>query len=213
MRMDTQGERIKFARENATGGKLSQRTLGEAVGVTQQMIWKLENNLVKDTSVLIKIGMLTGFRPEWLETGLEPSRYTKEPSNVSPGPPIRGMVPLISWVSAGRWREPDVTLDTPLEWLPVTFTTPNVFALRIEGDSMEPDYPPGHIIFVDPDAKPEAMDLVVALNGSDEATFKRLTKENGVWYLTPLNARYPIQKLDSFCRIIGVVIWSGKRER
>ena len=78
---------------------------------------------------------------------------------------------------------------------------------------MEPDYPPGHIIFVDPDAKPEAMDLVVALNGSDEATFKRLTKENGVWYLTPLNARYPIQKLDSFCRIIGVVIWSGKRER
>ena len=76
------------------------------------------------------------------------------------------MVPLISWVSAGRWREPDVSLDAPLEWLPVTFTTPNVFALRVEGDSMEPDYPPGHIIFVDPDAKPEAMDLVVALNGS-----------------------------------------------
>lgn len=208
--MDTQGERIKFARENATGGKLSQRTLGESVGVTQQMIWKLENNLVKDTSVLIKIGMRTGFRPEWLEAGLEPRRHEKEPSNVSPGPAIKGMVPLISWVSAGRWREPDVSLDAPLEWLPVTFATPNVFALRIEGDSMEPDFPPGTIIFIDPDRKAEPMSLVIARNGDDEATFKRLTREGGIWYLAPLNPRYPLQKLDSLCRIIGVVIMASR---
>ena len=61
--MDTQGERIKFARENATGGKLSQRTLGEAVGVTQQMIWKLENNLVKDVYKRQALASSTGFSP------------------------------------------------------------------------------------------------------------------------------------------------------
>jgi SOS-response transcriptional repressor LexA len=120
------------------------------------------------------------------------------------------MVPIISWVSAGRWREPDVALDEPLEWLPVTFKTPNVFGLRVDGDSMEPDFPPGTIIFVDPDRKAEAMNLVIALNGDDEATFKRLTKEGGVWYLTPLNPRYPLQKLDSLCKIIGVVIMASR---
>lgn len=207
--MKTYAERLEYALKLAN---TSQAELARQAGIKQQSIQYLCSSPKargsKYTTVFAKV---LDVNAEWLATGKGAIRH--EPSNVSPGPAIRGMVPLISWVSAGRWREPDISLESPLEWLPVTFTTPNVFALRIEGDSMEPDYPPGHIIFVDPDAKPEAMDLVVALNGSDEATFKRLTKENGVWYLTPLNERYPIQKLDSFCRIIGVVIWSGKRER
>lgn len=135
-----------------------------------------------------------------------------EHSNVSPAPPLRGMVPVISWVSAGRWREPDVTLDAPLDWIPHIGATPNTFALRVEGDSMEPNYPPGTYLIVDPDRAPEPMNLVIALNGDDEATFKRLTREGKTWYLTPLNRQYPSQPLDSLCKIIGIVIWSGRRE-
>lgn len=102
--------------------------------------------------------------------------------------------------------------DEPIAWIPVTFTAPRVFALRVEGDSMMPDYPPGIIVFVDPDRKPEPMNLVIAMNNDGEATFKRLTREGGTWYLTPLNTRYPLQPLDSLCKIIGVVIWTGKPE-
>lgn len=134
-----------------------------------------------------------------------------ESSNVSHGPPIRRMVPLVSWVSAGRWRECDVG-EEPIAWIPVTFAAPNVFALRVDGDSMSPDYPPGHIVFVDPDRMPEPMNLVIAQNGDGEATFKRLTREGGIWYLVPLNKQYPLRPLDSLCKIIGVVIWSGKPE-
>ncbi len=228
---ETVGQRIRIAREYLAAERqqrVSQADLADLCGWGQTRIGNYERDIRSpDADAIQVIARVTGCRAEWIQFGtgamhayheglkagvaLERTRQSApEPSNVLPGPPIRGMVPIISWVSAGRWREPDVALDEPLEWLPVTFKTPNVFGLRVDGDSMEPDFPPGTIIFVDPDRKAEAMNLVIALNGDDEATFKRLTKEGGVWYLTPLNPRYPLQKLDSLCKIIGVVIMASR---
>lgn len=215
MHVESSGDRIRQIRREA--GDPSQERFGAPLGVTKSTVsqWELGRTEPSPEN-LFAIETRYGYRARWVLNGELPKRVKElegsisEPSNVLPGPPIRGMVPIISWVSAGRWREPDVALDEPLEWLPVTFKTPNVFGLRVDGDSMEPDFPPGTIIFVDPDRKAEAMNLVIALNGDDEATFKRLTKEGGVWYLTPLNPRYPLQKLDSLCKIIGVVIMASR---
>ncbi|CDI04143.1 putative Repressor protein C2 [Candidatus Competibacter denitrificans Run_A_D11] len=211
------GYRIKQARLAFRPRKLTQQQLADLVNVSRPAVTQWETGETKslDGENLHRVAAALRVSIEWLLYGrgsgpADQPPVIYEPSNVLPGPPIRGMVPIISWVSAGRWREPDVALDEPLEWLPVTFKTPNVFGLRVDGDSMEPDFPPGTIIFVDPDRKAEAMNLVIALNGDDEATFKRLTKEGGVWYLTPLNPRYPLQKLDSLCKIIGVVIMASR---
>jgi SOS-response transcriptional repressor LexA len=190
------------------GSYSTQQELADAIGISVQYLNQLltgHRNIGEKTARKIEAAAKIP------SLALDVELKVGELSNVSPGPPIRGMVPLISWVSAGRWRDCDVQ-DEPLAWIPVTFATPNVFALRVEGDSMKPDYPPGHILFVDPDRHPEPMNLVIALNGDGEATFKRLTREGGVWYLMPLNERYPPQKLDSLCKIIGVVIWTGKPE-
>lgn len=131
----------------------------------------------------------------------------RESSNVSYCPPIRGKVPLISWVQAGKWREA-IDLYTPgdaEDWIETTVPVKeNTFALRVDGDSMEPEFPAGVLIVVEPDLDPQPGDYVIAKNG-DDATFKQLVKDGSDWLLKPLNERYPIKPLESPCKIIGVV--------
>ncbi|WP_391540669.1 LexA family protein [Lonepinella koalarum] len=50
----------------------------------------------------------------------------------------------------------------------------NAFALKIKGDSMEPDFIEGDVIIVDPKIQPHAGEFVVAVNGDYEATFKKI---------------------------------------
>lgn len=80
----------------------------------------------------------------------------------------------------------------------------HTFAIRINGDSMEPDFREGSMIVVEPDMKPESGDYVVAKTSGTEVTFKQLIKDNGDWYLKPVNDRYPIKPLGN-AEIIGVV--------
>ncbi|MER2529850.1 MAG: S24 family peptidase [Candidatus Competibacter denitrificans] len=212
--MPTVGEILTLL---TTRKNISDNDLADATGLNQPTISRIKSGESKDPRdrTLRPLAEYFGVTVSQLRGDLPLPEYPplREPSNVSPGPPIRGMVPLISWVSAGRWREPDVSLEPPLEWVPFVGTNPHTFALRVQGDSMEPEYPQGHVIVVDPEMPAEPMDLVVAMNGDGEATFKRLTKEGSTWYLMPLNPRYPPHTIDSLCQIIGVVVWSGKKEK
>lgn len=137
---------------------------------------------------------------------------------------IRGYIPLISWIRAGEW---DDTVD-PYEigdcekvcptTVPHSMAT---FALRVDGDSMTApigarrSFPHGMIIYVDPEKKtPNNGDFVVARKlGTQTATFKQLTTDEGRPVLKPLNpdrSAYPIIR-DEF-EIIGKVIdasWGG----
>jgi SOS-response transcriptional repressor LexA len=128
-------------------------------------------------------------------------------SNVSHGPTIHGKVPLISWVQAGHALEV-VDLLHPgdgFEWIDTTCQIKaHTYALRVQGDSMTPDFPHGCIIVVEPELDPLPGDFVIAKNGDDEATFKQLIKDGADYYLKPLNERYPIKPLGSY-RVIGVV--------
>lgn len=135
------------------------------------------------------------------------STWPESPATSATAPPIRGKVPLISWVQAGKWREA-IDLYTPgdaEDWIETTVPIKeNTFALRVDGDSMEPEFPAGVLIVVEPDMDPQPGDYVIAKNG-DDATFKQLVKDGSDWLLKPLNERYPIKPLESPCKIIGVV--------
>jgi SOS-response transcriptional repressor LexA len=128
-------------------------------------------------------------------------------SNVSPGPTVHGKVPLISWVQAGHASEV-VDLLNPgdgYEWIDTTCQIRrHTYALRVQGDSMSPDFPEGCIIVVEPELDPLPGDFVIARNGDDEATFKQLIKDGADFYLKPLNPRYPIKLLGTY-QVIGVV--------
>lgn len=115
-------------------------------------------------------------------------------------------VPRLSWVSAGLFREMEAAAH-PVEWdTPSEPMSAKAFSLRVEGDSMEPEFPHGCVIFIEP--RGEALNgdfVVVALDETHRATFKELVVDGPSRYLKPLNPRYPILPLTAEARVCGVV--------
>ncbi|MDC8803910.1 XRE family transcriptional regulator [Halomonas pacifica] len=128
-------------------------------------------------------------------------------------PRMRGQVPLINWVQAGAWTEAIAHHEPELEYYPAPpGCGPNTFGLRVRGESMIEVYPPGTLIFVDPDVEPVSGDDVVVQceqHGGAEATFKRYIVEPGIGpMLKVMNKDWREQyiELTEGCRIIGVVM-------
>lgn len=154
-----------------------------------------------------KVCEFLNIRLDWLMFGKHPSGL--EPtSNVEPAPDPRGRVPLISWVKAGAFCEA-IDLLQPgdaEDWITTTIQPrAYTYALRIRGDSMEPTFPDGAVIVVEPEMEPKHGSYVIAKNGDNEATFKQLVQDGGVYYLKPLNPRYPLLPVDANTCFCGVV--------
>lgn len=88
----------------------------------------------------------------------------------------------------------------------------NYFALKVDGDSMFPDYKTGDIIIIkqQPDCN-SGDDCIVMVNG-DDATFKRVIKQEKSIILKPLNNEYEPYYFNEFeimtkpVKILGVAI-------
>lgn len=78
----------------------------------------------------------------------------------------------------------------------------NTFVLRVEGDSMVPDFPPGTNLLVDADLEPVDGDYVIASTGA--LTFRQLMRDSGEFRLKPLNTRFPTVALGE-AKVTGVV--------
>lgn len=142
----------------------------------------------------------------------EHGRYAAEPD-----PNARGVHPLISWVQAGQWsgttgnfelRDAEDLLPCPVR------CSPDTFVLRVRGQSMEPKFHDGDLIFVDPSVAPvSGRYVVVRLERSQEATFRQLIVEESRQYLKALNPDWPhrIIELNSKATICGVVVFKGER--
>lgn len=135
--------------------------------------------------------------------------------NVTAAPVCDGiMVPLLATAPAGPWTEyvsAEKNKNVVLAWLPCP-TMPcgaNTFALKVEGDTMVADgvrsYPPGAIIFIDPDAACQPGHAVLALLGNGQVVFKILVEDAGRRFLKSLARRYPLieEPFDILGRVIG----------
>ena len=125
-------------------------------------------------------------------------------------------IPVIDYVQAGCWTEacgytlPDGTIETILTDLELGS---RAFALRVQGDSMAPDIVEGDVVIIDPDEPLRPGDIVVAKNGSHEATIKQYrprgyNAEGQEWFeLVPRNDVYAPMRSD-VCpiTIIGVMV-------
>lgn len=157
---------------------------------------------------LVRVSDLLRVPPRWLAgDDLREPDWEAEGSNVAPGPRVSGTVPLISSVKAGAMTEA-VDIHAPGfadDWIETTAPIgPHTYALRVRGDSMEPLFPEGHVVIVEPDLDANPGDFVIAKNGEGEATLKQLVRDGVDLFLKPLNERYPIKPLGSSV-IIGVV--------
>lgn len=134
--------------------------------------------------------------------------------NVSGARYSRGLVPVISKVQAGSFREEFDEFEPGKadEYLPCPRPhSKYTYALRVDGDSMTapsgPSVVAGSIIYCDPDQAAGVVsgDLVVAkIKGEDEVTFKQYIRDGSRQFLKPLNTSYPVIA-DEF-RILAKVI-------
>lgn len=140
------------------------------------------------------------------------SRIAKgQGGNVDVAPTVK-QVPLISWVQAGDWKQ--AIQEEVDEYIASQFLKPNLFALRVKGDSMEPRFHEGDILVVDPDANWGHDSFVIAINGDFETTFKQLKIYENLYVLHPLNSEYPDKVVkEENIRVIGKVVEKISRER
>jgi SOS-response transcriptional repressor LexA len=188
------------------------RAAGRSPSAISQLMDGTTKSLKAETAE--RLQQVTGYRSTWLVSGTGPKRVS---GNTEPGPSLFAEVPLISWVTAGKWDEAvDSLLPGDAErWMPCPVRHgPQAFALRVRGDSMTAtygrSYPEGCIVFVDPDlrAPSNGQRVIAKLAGADDVTFKVYKEEDGRRWLQPLNAAHePIR--DQF-RVLGTVI--GKWE-
>ncbi len=187
-----------------------QRQLAERADLTPSVISQIKTgrrSLGEKLARKIEAGAM---KPQgWLDQD-----HSDSTSNVSPGPDIKGKVPVISWVQAGAWEEiiDNFQPGDAEEWRPTTANCgPNAFALRVKGDSMVnptgfPSIPEGSVVIVDPDGQADSGRIVVAkLEDSQEATLKRLVIDGPNRYLKALNPDYKPIEINGNCRIVGVV--------
>lgn len=136
--------------------------------------------------------------------------------NAEPGPVVRGLHPLISWVQAGEWSAiaGSFELGDAEDLLPCPVRCGrDTFVLRVRGQSMMPKFHDGDLIFVDPQVSPSnGKYVVVRLDETHEATFKQLIVEGDRQYLQALNPDWPtrIIEVKTDATICGVVVFKGE---
>ena len=136
-----------------------------------------------------------------VSTGLDAILIKKEQELI---PVVLRQIPLLSWVQAGSWSE---VIPGVEETIPVAGNFGrNVFALRVRGDSMEPKFPDGCTIIVEPDLAADTNSFVVVqINSGSEAMFKQLVRDGARVFLKALNPAYGVLLVDKPMTICGVV--------
>ena len=87
------------------------------------------------------------------------------------------------------------------------------YALRVIGDSMEPEFMDGHIIIVDP-GMPAISGSYVVIDYDGETTFRQFIVDDEKKYLKALNDGYDAIELVSNYSVRGVVVQrAGKRRK
>jgi SOS-response transcriptional repressor LexA len=207
------GTRLRTARRQAG---YTQDQVAVAVGKSRPLVSLWEsggaNPAPDDWEVMAR---LYNVSIDFLMTGIH-ARKLSIAGNVSSA--ITRQIPLIDYVNAGKWGD----VNNPFEkgdgfdFVPADASVSDAaFALRVEGDSMSPEFRPGSIIIVDPGVAPNPGDMVVAKLDRDEtATFKKFRPRGvgkggkEVIELVPINPDWPTLVMDGGNpgRIIGTVV-------
>ena len=196
---------------------ITQLALAKKLGVSRVSVTKWENGTTKpDGENLHQLAQALSTTPEWILYGSGDEAI--DDTRVVPflKPPVA--VPIISAVQAGLWTDSYACsrLTDVISW---TLTTANVsdeaFGLVVRGESMTnpqglPSIPEGSIVIVEPHYG-QLDDLygkivVAILDGTSEATVKKLVWDSPYSYLMPLNPLFKPIQIDGNCRIVGKVV-------
>ncbi|RCX05878.1 MULTISPECIES: LexA family transcriptional regulator [Kosakonia] len=196
---------------------VTQQSLAKKLGVSRVSVTKWENGTTKpDGENLHQLAYALATTPEWILYGK--GEEQKDDTKVIPFIKSPIAIPIISAVQAGHWTESYASskLTDVISWTQTTAeVSDEAFALIVRGESMTnpnglPSIPEGAIVIVEPHFG-QLDDLfgkivVAVLDGTSEATVKKLVWDSPFSYLMPLNPAFKPIPIDGNCRIVGRVV-------
>lgn len=172
--MSTLGSRIKELRLER---KMTGDELGRILGISKSTISLYEHDKsTPDDAIKKKICSYFDVSFDWL-MGITTSRTTIYPKRTGRGVPI----PVLGRVVAGVPLEAVEEILDYEEITPELATTGDFFALKIRGHSMEPRMLDGDVVIVRRQDDVDSGDVAIVLVNGNEATVKRIKKqEDGI---------------------------------
>ncbi|EPJ8234849.1 XRE family transcriptional regulator [Klebsiella pneumoniae] len=217
----TLAERLREARKAAG---MTQKTLGDAVGVSQAAIQKIETGRAAQTTKLLDIAKALRVRPEWLSSGTGTMRADgeddKKPSHINHDVFRVDILDLAVSAGPGVVNQEFVEILRSVEYAPAEARhmfdgrkAENIRIINVRGDSMSGTIEPGDLLFVDISVKSFDGDGIYAFLYDETAHVKRLQKMKDKLLVISDNKSYaawdPIEK-DEMNRVFvfGKVIGS-----
>jgi SOS-response transcriptional repressor LexA len=191
---------------------ISLRNAGKLTGMSHVNVKDIENDSIKSSFEKI-INLLDAYHAD-IQEFLSEIGYLAQ--SIKPEPIEKlNQVPVISMVTAGHWNEACEVFQPceADEWVSSDVKGQNLFAVRVKGDSMEPEFTEGDIVIMDPHIKPNSGDYVIVRNDEGEATLKQYKQYGNTRILHPLNPKYDEIELkhDHQYVIVGKVVEKKKR--
>lgn len=203
---------------------MTQKTLGDAVGVSQAAIQKIETGRAAQTTKLLDIAKALRVRPEWLSSGTGTMRADgeddKKPSHINHDVFRVDILDLAVSAGPGVVNQEFVEILRSVEYAPAEARhmfdgrkAENIRIINVRGDSMSGTIEPGDLLFVDISVKSFDGDGIYAFLYDETAHVKRLQKMKDKLLVISDNKSYaawdPIEK-DEMNRVLvfGKVIGS-----
>lgn len=191
-----------MAEKNITEAELARKT-----GIPQPTLHKILSGKTGDprASTLKSLADFFGVTIDALLTG-----GLASPTHNSSNDKLTQSIAIISWsdclhanallthVNSMNWES----------WITTEYSSANAFALSSK-PSMEPRFPKGSTLIIDPDARPEDGDLIVVhFPDTNEATLRELSIDGPVKLLIPIGKNSPPEMWNSNIEVLGVLVKS-----
>lgn len=185
---------------------MSESAFGRKVGIPRATINRIVSGKTPDPRVStlksiseyfnVTVDQLLGTQP------LSPSETTESHSAQPP-------IPIIEWSAAHRWAAAiEESKGNQLSWV---LTDPESsggkFAIRIQGESMWPQFQEHTVLIVDPMRIPKNRDFVlVFVKQSESLLFRQLIVDGTYRFAKAINEIFPTIQLQNDDEVTGVVI-------
>lgn len=178
-------------------------------------IAKQDNIFILAKALNVSEGWLMGYDVdmdrEWFDDDVNLLKIDNASYTETPNKSVQ--IPLLGKVPAGVPIEAIEDIigyeDIPYKWIK---NGSKYFALKVDGDSMYPDYHTGDTIIIKQQPDYESGDDCVVMVNGDDATFKRVIKQEKNIILKPLNNEYEPYLFNEYdiltkpVRIVGVAV-------
>lgn len=209
--MDTLGKRIKYAikwYKKNVDNSFTQRKFAKIIGVTDQTISDLANDVYHTSKFIPQISSYLGFSSFWLATG------SGEQFNTSLNPHVKktlkNHIPILKWEEIFKWcLNDDHSLDLSVDQRKYIATPiPNddhntLFAVVIDNETMnslalnEVTFPKGCIVIADPLRMPKPGEYMIGVwKDNKKPIFRQYIEEGDKKYIKPIATQFQSEEIN-----------------